>query len=115
MIGNSADEVEEGKKENEKEEEEEEEIEEEIENEIEGEAQNEETKIRLQLKSLPSYSYSSAVSRLIKSLKQSAENEDEMLFIFRINSLVDENGFALSTGRSVLSLEGLSSAAIPSK
>ena len=65
-------------------------------------------KLRFQLKSLPLYSYSKAVCRIIKSLKISAEKEEEMSFIFRVNSLVDENGFLLSTGKSVLSLEGVS-------
>jgi hypothetical protein len=52
------------------------------------------------------YDYSYACKRLIKSLKQSCELKEEYLFLFRINSIVDENDIFCGE-RSILSLEGI--------
>ena len=59
-------------------------------------------------RTLPTYDYSNAVFRIIKSLLLSAEKKEEFLFVFRVNSLVDENGFSLAGGRGVLSLQDIS-------
>ena len=74
------------------------------ESEIESEKDEEK---KLLLDALPSYPFAYAVRRLVNSLERSASGEEEFIFIFRVNSLVDENGFSIATGKSVLSLEGL--------
>jgi hypothetical protein len=52
------------------------------------------------------YDYSYACQRLIKSLKHSCELNDEFVFLFRVNSMVDENDVFCGE-KSILSLEGI--------
>lgn len=67
----------------------------------------EDTKCNDLLRSLPVFDFSKSCSRVIQSLQRSAEKEEEFLFLLRIKSVVDENGFSLLGWEKALTLEGI--------